>query len=88
MKKVYDAVVSTGKYTDRQSGKEKNRYLNVGAVFVNDKGQYSMKLEAIPASGFNGWINFYEPKGREEKPQEASAPAIQEPGEFNDDIPF
>jgi hypothetical protein len=90
MKKVYDAVVSTGKYTDRQSGKEKNRYLTVGAVFVNDKGQYSLKLEALPVGpDFSGWINFYEPKPRgEQKPQEKPAEASQE--EFLDDstIPF
>ena len=89
MKKVYDAVVSIGKYTDRQSGKERNRYLNVGAVFVNDKGQYSMKLEAIPIGpGFSGWINFYEPKQRDAKPQQEK-PSEAPQDDFGDtDIPF
>lgn len=90
MKKVYDAVVTTGKYTDKQSGKEKNRYLTVGAVFVNDEGQYSLKLEAIPTVGFTGWINFYEPRERTEKPaaNHEQGHAAPKSDEFNDDIPF
>lgn len=59
MKRVYDAVVKTGTYTDRD-GNEKSRYMNVGVVLQGDKGM-SLKLEAIPIN-FDGWINFYEPK--------------------------
>jgi hypothetical protein len=86
MKKLYDAVVVTGEYEDRQSGQKKKRYLTVGAVFQGDKGP-SLKLEALPVAGFNGWINFYEPREREQKP----APQQQAPAdEFQDDanIPF
>jgi hypothetical protein len=86
MKKLYDAVVVTGEYEDRQSGQKKKRYLTVGAVFQGDKGP-SLKLEALPVAGFNGWINFYEPREREQKPaQQQQAPAE----EFPDDaaIPF
>lgn len=86
MKKIYDAVVVTGKYTDG-SGKEKNRYLTVGAVLENEHGHLSLKLEAIPVVGFNGWVNFYRPKEKTEgapgKPD-----AQQGKDEFNDDIPF
>lgn len=85
MKKLYDAVVVTGKYTDPQSGKEKNRYLTVGAVFEGDKG-LSLKLEALPAAGFNGWINFYEPKAREQKPAQQGAPPADDFGDA--EIPF
>ena len=87
MKKVYDAVAVTGKYTDRQSGKEKSRYLNVGAVFVNDDGKYSLKLEALPVANFNGWINFFEPRERGEQKPEQSSAATEEPA-FDDKIPF
>ncbi len=66
MKKIYDAVVSTGKYTDKD-GKEKTRYLNVGVVLEGDKG-VSLKLEALPVN-FNGWINFYEPKEKQQTKQ-------------------
>ena len=88
MKKLYDAVVSTGKYTDA-SGKEKNRYLTVGAVLENEHGHLSMKLEAIPVVGFNGWINFYRPKEKTEATSAGDKPAASASKEdFNDDIPF
>lgn len=91
MKKVYDAVVTTGKYTDRE-GKEKSRYLTVGAVFVNERNQYSLKLEAVPVGPeFSGWINFYEPKPRvDQKTQEKKEqPAETVQDDFGDqDIPF
>lgn len=85
MKKIYDAVVTTGKYKDAK-GNEKTRYLTVGAVFEGDKGP-SLKLESLPVTGFNGWINFYEPKARDEKPAptQSAAPSTDDP---NDDIPF
>lgn len=88
MKKRYDAVVVTGKYTDA-SGKEKNRYLTVGAVLENEHGHLSMKLEAIPIVGFNGWINFYSPKERAPDaaaPKSGDKPSTGE--DFNDEIPF
>lgn len=86
MKKLYDAVVTTGKYTDRE-GKEKTRYLTVGAVFEGEKG-LSLKLEALPTVGFNGWINFYAPRDREQKPQQQQQAPAADDGGFGDDIPF
>jgi hypothetical protein len=79
LKKIYDAVVITGKYM--KNGEEKNRYLTVGAVFEGDKG-LSMKLEALPVAGFNGWINFYEPKGEQKSVQKSAEP------DFNDEVGF
>lgn len=82
-KKLYDAVVVTGKYTNRD-GVEKKRYLNVGAVMEGDKG-LSLKLEALPVN-FDGWINFYEPKAKKaSSPVEARAEAVEN---FEDEIPF
>lgn len=85
MKKLYDAVVTTGKYTDR-SGNEKTRYLTVGAVFEGEKG-LSLKLEALPTVGFNGWINFYAPRDKEQKPQQQQVAGTDDGG-FGDEIPF
>jgi hypothetical protein len=86
MKKVYDAVATTGKY--QKNGQEKNRYMTVGAVFVNERGQHSMKLEALPLGEFNGWINFYEPKERSEQKPAAEQPAPSTDDEFQDSVPF
>jgi hypothetical protein len=79
MKKLYDAVVTTGTYKDKQ-GQEKKRYMNVGKVFEGDKG-LSLLLEAIPL-GITGpvWVNFYEPK------ESGSAPGAK--SAFDDDLAF
>ncbi len=91
MKKTHDAVYAGEKYNDRE-GNEKTRYVNLGALMQRDDGSMTMKLEAIPV-GFNGWINFYEPKPkdgeqtqRQSRPQRTSnAPAAEFDGE---EIPF
>jgi len=80
VRKIYDAVVVTGEYQDRQ-GNTKKRYLTVGAVLEGDKG-LSLKLEALPVN-FSGWINFYEPRQKEEAQSRQKDPA-----DFNDDIPW
>lgn len=74
MKKAYDAVATVGKYTDRQ-GNEKKRYVTVGAVFEDDQGRMSLKMDAVPCSHeWSGWISFYEPKEREQPRQQSPAP--------------
>lgn len=92
MKKTHDAVYAGEKYTDRE-GNEKTRYINVGAMFARDDGSQTMKLESLPI-GFNGWINFYEPKPKDgEQPQRQARPqrsaGQQQTDDFQDsDIPF
>lgn len=91
LKKTHDAVYAGEKYTDRD-GNEKTRYINVGALFARDDGSLTMKLESLPI-GFNGWINFYEPKEREGGQQQRSQRpqrSAQSAGDFQDDgsIPF
>jgi len=62
MKKQFDAVATIGSYKDKQ-GNEKKRYVTVGAVFSDDQGRMSLKLDAVPCSPeWSGWISFYEPK--------------------------
>jgi len=96
MKKTHDAVYAGEKYTNRD-GNEKTRYVNVGALFARDDGSMTMKLEAVPV-GFNGWINFYEPKPKDgeqrqertaARPARTAAPASDPANDFaDDDIPF
>lgn len=67
-KRVFDAAVSTGEYTDKD-GNQKKRWQNVGVVFENDNGQLSLKLETVPVGNtWSGWINFFEPKERDTAP--------------------
>jgi hypothetical protein len=82
MRKVYDVVATVGK---RKDGK--NNYVKVGVVLEGDKG-LSMKLESIPCGNeWNGWLNFYEPKARNDAPQ-ANTQSEPPPGDFDDKIPF
>lgn len=90
MKKKYDAVATVGKYTDRE-GNEKKRYVTIGAVFEDDQGRMSMKLDAVPCSpDWSGWASFYEPdRNRQAQPApQASTPQPQDSEDFGDDIPF
>lgn len=84
MKKVFDAVVTTGEYV--KNGETKKQYRTIGAVLQGDDGRLSLKLEMIPVVGFTGWINFYEPREKEQKaPPQRSA---NDDGGFSDEIPF
>lgn len=80
MRKKYDAVATVGAYTAKD-GTEKKRYLTVGAVFENDKGNLSLKLDGMPVSpDWSGWISFYEPK--------PYVGAAQSKDDDSDGIPF
>jgi len=91
--KKYDAVATIGEYTDR-NGTTKKRYVNVGTVFENDKGQLSLKMEVVPVGQeWSGWISFFDPKPRDSQPapqparQAAPAPARTHHDD-TDEIPF
>jgi hypothetical protein len=69
MTKKYDAVATIGEYTTK-TGEKKKRYLTVGAVFEDDEGRLSLKLDGIPVSpDWSGWISFYQPKEATQEPR-------------------
>lgn len=88
--KRYDVVAVTGKYTDR-NGQEKSRYMNCGAVFENDRGQLSIKLEGLPVgTEWNGWLSLFEPRDRQQQPsrhEQEKANGYQS-DDSSGDIPF
>lgn len=92
-RKVFDVVATVGKYTDKQ-GNEKKRYTNVGAVFEDDQGRLSIKLETIPVGPeWSGWISLYPPKERDAatvtEHSAAKANAFQkQPIDVDEDIQF
>ena len=66
-KKIFDCLVTTGSY-QTDAGEKKYNNLKVGTAFQNEKGQISMKLEAIPLKVNNDdgiWINLLEKKPKE-----------------------
>jgi hypothetical protein len=68
---THDAVITTGEYTDRESGETKKRYQKIGVVFTNEKGQMSMKLDALPCGpNWSGFISLYEKDNDQPQPRQ------------------
>jgi hypothetical protein len=67
----FEVVTSTGTYM--KDGEEKKRWLKCGVIFKSEKGNYSMKLEAIPTkSSEDGmWFALFVPKPREDSQQQS-----------------
>lgn len=92
--KRYD-VVAGRPYTARD-GEEKKQWINVGRATAWDDGGISIELHAIPVGGwFDGKLNLFEQKEREQASNGRSAPASrQKPQndssgfEESPDIPF
>ena len=91
--KVGDLMVPNGKYIS--DGEEKTRWLKCGALFINDRGQHRLKLDAIPINFHEtgGWFSVFEERGRggqaqpAARPAPAPAPPADNPFE-DDDVPF
>jgi hypothetical protein len=80
--KRYDAVATVGEYT--KNGETKKRYMNVGVVFENDKGQLSLKLDALPTGKeWSGYINFYDPKDTQDSTPATRAQASHNQAKAN-----
>lgn len=94
--KLYDLSVATGKYTDKSTGKEKNRWKTIGSVMQNDDGGKYLLIDRIFNPGGlpvtldkNGnprdsvIVSMYEPKDQQQAaPQpQRSAPQITPPDE-------
>lgn len=86
MARKFEVTAVTGKYTDNNTGQEKNRYMTIGAVIEGRNG-LMLKLEAVPV-GWDGWAYLNEPKPRD---GQQSSPARQSRNEYQDgrdDIPY
>jgi hypothetical protein len=100
----YELAVANGTYmgSDRT---QKTSWLKIGAVMSKQNGGFVMKLDAIPTNvidkdgnsvAFNGWVNMFEPKPRDNQSSngQANTPAQQErqaspPADDGfDEIPF
>ena len=60
-KVVFEVVHGNGTYK-AQDGSEKTRWQKVGVIFKSDKGNYSMKLDAIPTRRNEEgelWLNLF-----------------------------
>ena len=85
MAKIKDVVARGGEYQDRQ-GNTKVRWINVGSMFKNNEGKVSIKIDAMPVGEWDGWLNLFDPKPRNQTAEKPSNPP-QDDG-FDDEIPF
>ena len=59
-KATHKIVATVGKYTDRQSGEEKKRYLQCGVAFTDEQGRISLKIDAMPVTpDWSGFLSLY-----------------------------
>ena len=78
MKKTHNVVAVIGKYKDRQTGEDKNRYVICGSLFTREDGSMAIKMDTLPAGhDWNGWLNLYVPKPKD---GQAAPPASQTGG--------
>jgi len=82
-----DAVTVSGTYQDQQ-GNTKSRFIRIGSWFESDKGELSVKLEALPMQMINSktnepecWIKLFVKKEEQQQQpaqQQAAPPAQQQ----------
>jgi|15BtaG_2_1085339.scaffolds.fasta_scaffold00113_10 hypothetical protein len=85
-KVTHNIVATVGKYM--KDGQEKNRYQNMGKLFLKEDGSVFAKIDCIPvATEWNGFVNFY--KIEDNKKQDGFKKPQSAEKEFVDDkIPF
>ena len=71
--KKYNLVAKVGEY--EKNGVIKARWFTCGAVFENENGQLSVKIDSMPVGEkWDGWLNLFETNKHpiEEKTEEDS----------------
>jgi hypothetical protein len=98
-RKTHDLAVKVGSYTDKQTGQEKGRYQNVGAVMEGDNGSFIMLAKWFNPAGVTDsrggesvLLSMFEPKQDGQAPRQAAPAQKSAPSKgFDDmdsDIPF
>ena len=89
-KRVFDVVHGNGEYTGAD-GTTKTRWQNVGVVFKSEKGNYVLKLDAIPTRRNEQgelWLNLFVPKEKEQPAQQQGFRDAPKDDFEDGDIPF
>ena len=100
MNKLYDLVVKTGSYTDRQ-GNEKARWLNVGSLMEKDGNKFIMLHKTFNPAGVpdlsgkgsdSVLLSKFEPKDRDQQhaahQRQTPPPPRAANGIDDSDLPF
>ncbi len=92
MSDTYILKGSTGTYQNK-AGETKKKWVTVGTLYNRD-GRWSVKIDALPASGWDGWLSAFEPQQEGEfNSRQSSQPTRRgkPSGDFSDmqnDVPF
>lgn len=71
--KLKDLAVKVGTYTDRNSGQEKGRYENIGALMQSDDGSMFIMLKrtfnpaGVPSDRESILVSAFDPQPREQR---------------------
>lgn len=97
MSKKYDVVAAVGQYVD-QSGQQKTKFENVGAVIQNSNGGFNLLLnKTFNPAGLaqpdkeSVILSLFEPQQRAQQamPAQQQAPGQQpQIDSYSDDVPF
>ena len=96
MQKLYDLVVKTGSYTDRQ-GNEKARWLTVGSMMEKDGNKFIMLARTFSPAGVpdlsgkgsdSVLVSMFEPKEREQQQEPAGKGPAPKRGFDDPEVPF
>ena len=82
---------SAGTYQNK-SGETKKKWVTMGNMYFRNN-RWSMKIDAIPAAGWDGWISAFDPEEDGESSRQSSQPTRRgrPSGGFEDmqnDVPF
>jgi len=90
-RKIKDLVATIGEYTAKD-GEIKKRYLKCGAMFENDEGNQSIKIDGLPVgSEWSGWLSLYDPRdfnAPAKSTPDSGPPPLTRDAAKDDDVPF
>lgn len=64
-----------------QTKQKKTRWVKIGKAFHSDSGSISIKLDTIPASGWDGWINLFDEKDQNQIVNKRQEPVNTQTGD-------
>ena len=85
MKRIKRLVVSNGSYM--KDGQEKTSWLTIGSMLKGDDGKVKLKLDAMPVSDFDGWVNVFD-LDDENRPAASAPPPAPSGFKQDEDLPF
>lgn len=86
MKRLKKLVAKNGSYT--RDGQEKTRWLTVGTLLQREDGSLTVKLDALPAGEFDGWLSCYDFEDEQGGAPKAQPQAQQQGMIADGDVPF